>query len=99
MVDTATFPERKGKSISSSSYVSQEEAESILGFKFFEFYESQQSIEQFITKTVPEQLKKERFKRLNDCIVSQGLPKATISSLNESVVTDYRWNNFDNDGG
>src|SRR5262249_21374580 len=72
----------------SFSNVSQEEAESIFGFKFYKFYDTQIPIEQFITTTAPEQLKKKIFERLIDCIVSEGFPEATILPMNESVVTD-----------
>lgn len=89
MADTATSSKRKRKYITSFSNVSQEEAELILGFEFAEFYGSQLAIEQFITKKAPEELKKEIFKRLSDCMVSEGFPEATILPMNESVVTDF----------
>ena len=89
MTDTPTSSRRKRKYITCFSNVSQEEAESILGFRFARFYKSQLPIEQFITKIAPEELKKEIFKRLIDCIESEGFPEATILPMNESVVTDF----------
>jgi len=53
-----------------------------------EFYDRQIPIEQFITATAPEPLKKEILKRLIDCIESEGFPEALISSMNESILTD-----------
>jgi hypothetical protein len=88
MADTEPSSERKREYITSFSNVSQEEAEVILGFRFGEFYYSQIPIEQFITATAPEELKKKIFKRLIDCIESEGFPEASISPMNEAVVTD-----------
>jgi hypothetical protein len=88
MADTEAPSKGKRKCMTSFSNVSQGEAELILGFWFYEFYYSQIPIEQFITITAPEQLKKEIFKRLIDCIESEGFPEATILPMNESVVTD-----------
>lgn len=89
MADSTTSSKRKRKYITAFSNVSQEEAELILGLDFVTFYELQTPIEQFITQSAPEQLKKEIFKRLNDCMVSDGFPEATFPFMNESVVTDY----------
>ena len=89
MADTEASSKQKRKCITSFSSVSQEEAESILGFKLRKFYRYQIPIEQFITKTAPEELKKKIFERLIDCMDSEGFPEATIAPMNESVATDY----------
>ena len=89
MAGTEESSKRKGKYMTSFSNVSQGEAELILGFEFRKFYRSQLPLEQFITKTVPEQLKKKVFERLMDCMDSEGFPEASIAPMNESVVTDY----------
>ena len=86
--DNATSSKRKRKYMTSFSNVSQEEAEIALGFKFFKLYRSQISIEEFITKTAPEELKKTIFERLIDCIVSEGFPEPSIAPMNEAVVSD-----------
>lgn len=88
MADAAPPSKRKRKYVTSFSNVSQEEAELILGFQLYKFYNSQIPFDQFIRTTAPEELKKEIFKRLVDCIRSEGFPEATISPMNESVVTD-----------
>jgi hypothetical protein len=86
--DNATSSKRKREYMTSFSNVSQEEAEIALGFKFFKLYRSQISIEEFITKTAPEELKKTIFERLIDCIVSEGFPEPSIAPMNEAVVSD-----------
>jgi hypothetical protein len=88
MTDTEPPSKRKTKSRTSFSNVTQTQAESILGFRFMEFYKSQIPLTQFITTTAPGQLKKEIFKRLIDCIESEGYPEAIIWPMNETVVTD-----------
>ena len=80
MTGTATSSKRKTKYVTSFPNVSQEEAESILGFRFARFYKTQIPVEQFITKLAPEELKKKIFERLIDCIESEGFPEATRSS-------------------
>jgi hypothetical protein len=88
MADTEPSSKRQKKYITSFSYVSQEEAESTLGFELGEFYDCQIPIEQFITTTAPEELKKTIFERLIDCIESKGFPEPSISTMDESLVTD-----------
>ncbi|CAF1683160.1 unnamed protein product [Rotaria sp. Silwood1] len=88
MADTEACSKREKKYKTSFLNVSQEEAESILGFELIKFYASQMPIEQFITTTAPEQLKKKIFERLIDCIVSEGFPEPALPLFNESVVTD-----------
>ena len=78
----------KRKYINAFSNVSQEKAELVLGFEFDEFYKSQISIEEFITRTAPELLKKKICERLSDCIESEGFPEASISPMNQAVVAD-----------
>jgi hypothetical protein len=89
MADKEPSLKRKGKYITSFSNVSQEEAEVILGFEFGEFYDCQIPIEQFITTTAPEELKKKIFERLIDCTGSEGFPDAVFSPMDEAVVTDH----------
>ncbi|CAF0978167.1 unnamed protein product [Rotaria sordida] len=88
MAGTEASSKRKRKYITSFSNVSPEEAESILGFQLIKFYDSQMPIEQFITTTAPEQLKKKIFERLIDCIISEGFPEPALPLFNELVVTD-----------
>jgi hypothetical protein len=89
MADKEPSLKRKGKYITSFANVSQEEAEVILGFEFGEFYDCQIPIEQFITTTAPEPLKKEIFKRLIDCTGSEGFPEAVFSPVDEAAVTHH----------
>ena len=86
--ETTTF-KRKKKYTTSFSNVPQEQAERILGFKFVPFYYQQEPLDQFITEKAPDSLKKKIFNRLVDCIRSEGYPEASLSPLNEAVVTDY----------
>jgi hypothetical protein len=88
MADEEPSLKQQRKYITSFPNVSQEEAEVILGYELREFYDCQIPIEQFITTTAPQELKKEIFKRLIDCIGSEGFPEAIILPINESVVTD-----------
>ncbi|CAF3052744.1 unnamed protein product [Rotaria sp. Silwood2] len=88
MTDIESCSKDQTKYMTSFSNVIEEEAESLLGFKFYEFYYYQTPIEQFITTIAPEQLKKKIFERLIDCILSEGFPEGTILPINESVVTD-----------
>ena len=81
-------PKRKRKYATSFSNVSQEEAESTLGLELADFYYHQTPLGQFVTAKAPDELKKKIFERLMDCILSEGFPEATISPMNESVVTD-----------
>ncbi|CAF4716388.1 unnamed protein product [Rotaria sp. Silwood1] len=76
------------KLMTSFSNLSQQQVESLLGFKFHEFYNNQIPIEEFITRTAPKKLKEKIFDRLIDCILSEGYPEATISSNNELVIID-----------
>lgn len=87
MADTKSLSKRKY--LISFSNTSQQEAELKLQLKLVKFYGSQTPIKQFITKTAPGQLKKEIFKRLNDYIIVEGFPEATISPLNEAIITDH----------
>lgn len=80
---------RKRKYVTSFSNISQEEAEMILGFEIHKFYYRQSPIDQFLTIMAPEELKKKVFAQLVDCILAEGFPEASISPMNESVVTDY----------
>ena len=86
--ETTTF-KRKKKCTISFSNVPQKQAERILGFKFVPFYYQQKPLDQFITEKAPDSLKKKIFNRLVDCIRSEGYPEASLSPLNEAVVTDY----------
>jgi len=86
--ETTTF-KREKKYTTSFSNVPQEQAERILGFKFVPFYYQQEPLDQFITEKAPDWLKKKIFNRLVDCIRSEGYPEASLSPLNEAVVTDY----------
>ncbi|CAF1550128.1 unnamed protein product [Adineta ricciae] len=86
---TESVLKRKKKYTTLFSNVSQEEAEIILDFRFTEFYNSQTSINRFITKSAPEELKKKLFDRLVERLISEDFPEATIAPLNESVITDY----------
>ena len=86
--ETTTF-KREKKYTTSFSNVPQEQAERILGFKFVPFYYQQEPLDQFITEKAPDSLKKKIFNRLVDCIRSEGYPEASLSPLNEAVVTDY----------
>ncbi|CAF0914543.1 unnamed protein product [Adineta steineri] len=89
MTDIEEVSRKKREYTTAFLNVSQEEAELLLGFKIYQFYNDQLPIEQFITKTAPEELKKKIFDRLTDCMNSEGFPEATIAPINESVVTDY----------
>jgi len=86
--ETTTF-KRKKKCTISFSNVPQKQAERILGFKFVPFYYQQKPLDQFITEKAPDSLKKKIFNRLVDCIRSEGYPEASLSPLNEAVVTDF----------
>jgi len=86
--ETTTF-KRKKKCTISFSNVPQKQAERILGFKFVPFYYQQEPLDQFITEKAPDSLKKNIFNQLVECIESEGYPEASLSPLNEAVVTDY----------
>ena len=86
--ETTTF-KRKKKCTISFSNVPQKQAERILGFKFVPFYYQQKPLDQFITEKAPDSLKKKIFNRLVDSIRSEGYPEASLSPLNEAVVTDF----------
>lgn len=58
-------PERKGKSISSFSNVSQDETELMVGLKFFQFDGSQQPIEQVITKNSTRTIEERNIQPVN----------------------------------
>jgi len=89
MVDTTISVKCKRKYTTLLSNISQHKAESILGFDFDAFYYQQVPIQQFIKQTAPDELKEGIFKRLIDCIRSEGFPEATISPMNEAVVADF----------
>ena len=61
-----------------SSNISQEGAQLILGFMFTRFYGSQIPIEQFPTTKAPELWKTEIFERLIDNTESEGFSRYTV---------------------
>ncbi|CAF1001510.1 unnamed protein product [Adineta ricciae] len=86
---TESILKPRKKYMTSFANVSQEEAEVTLRFRFTEFYNSQIPLDQFITRSAPDELKKMVFDRLVERLISEDFPEATISPLNEAVITDY----------